>query len=162
MRNIWLLVVAVSLAFPIFSLAQEKSVFEQPSAQFTPLDGKIKYLQEGCKLYTDKNYTLKERPRQLSSTRYILAPFSGCTVRCDRGGTAFLLALVDPISQEQTKRVQAFLEENKWTPTQDISPFILFYTNGADRPGQVYWKIVAQGEQITCPNGSILCYRYQQ
>jgi len=150
----------LTLGFSCFGVG--KSLFEQPSAQLTILDGKIKYLQTGCKLYADKDYTLKNRPHQLSSTRYVMGRFDGCRVRCDREGVAFLLALVDPINQEQTKAVLTFVKENQWNLVQEIPQFVLFYANGADRPARVYWKVLARGQEMICPSGCVLCFRYKQ
>ena len=90
---------------------------------------------------------------------YVMAPFSGCTAVCEKDGVAFALGLFDPWNQGQTDTARSYLAKNDWTKIEEISPFVLFYWNGADRPGEVYWKEIKKGEELSFPAGMILCYK---
>lgn len=139
---------------------RQRPVFERTAAAFRVLEGgKVKDLKKGGTLYSDKDLTMKERPRQLASLSYVMAPFSGCTVVCDRDGIAFALGLFDVYNQGQTASVKSYLEKNEWTRIEDIPTFVLFYTNGADRMGEVYWKAIKKGEELSFPAGTILCFK---
>jgi len=138
---------------------KEQSIFDRSGAKFRVLEGKVKGLKKGCSLYTDKNYTMKERPKELSSARYIMAPFSGCKVVCEKDGIAFAIGLCDVHQKNQTDRVISFLKDMEWIKAEDVSTFVLFYTNGADRMGKLYWREIKEDEELTFPNGTILCYK---
>jgi hypothetical protein len=138
----------------------QRSVFERGAATFRVLEGgKVKDIRKGCVLYTDKDHTMKERPRQLASTSYVMAPFSGCTVVCEKEGVAFALGLFDANNQGQTDAVKSYLEKKEWIRIEGIPTFVLFYTNGADRMGEVYWKEIKKDEDLSFPAGMILCFK---
>lgn len=138
----------------------QRSIFERSPATFRLLEGgKVKDLKKGCILYTDKDHTMKDRPTQLISTSYVMAPFSGCTVVCEREGVAFALGLFDPWNAGQTDAAKSYLEKNDWTRIEAISPFVLFYWNGGDRPAEAYWKEIKKGEELSFPAGMVLCFK---
>lgn len=138
----------------------QRSAFDRGGAAFRVFEGaKVKDLKKGCILYTDKDYAMKERPRQLASQKYVAAPFCGCTVVCEKDGVAFALGLFDSFNQGQTDAAKSYLAKKEWTKIEDIPTLVLFYTNGADRMGEVYWKEIKKGEELSFPAGMILCYK---
>ena len=153
---VWVLVLCQS------AMAGGKSVFKQSCANFDVGTKRIKYLKEGRELFTDRDFVLKMRPKELSSTRYILSSFGGSSVECSKSGVVFALALFDAHNQSQTRTVQTYLNENAWKEAEDVPPFVLYYTNGADRTGRLFWKKVLNGEKLKIPSGIVLCYQYRQ
>ena len=140
--------------------AAEESVFEQRCAEFDVKTKQIRGLKKGRKLFTDRDFTLKMRPKKLSATRYILNSFAGSSVVCSKGGVVFALALFDVHNQARTKAAENYLEKEKWQAVKDVPPFVLYYTNGADRTGRLFWKEVDRKQKLTIPSGIVLCYRY--
>lgn len=129
-------------------------------ASFRMVSGKVKPLKQGCTLYSDWSHTLKERPKRLPLMSYVMAPFSGCSVVCEKEGIAFALGLFDEANQQQqTQKVRDYLAREGWAQLEDVPQFILFYYSGADRIGRVYWKEIKKGDELTFPNGTILCFK---
>ncbi len=140
-------------------LRPTQSVFGRSGARFRVREGRVKGLRTGCTLYTDRDHTLKERPKPLSSTSYVLAPFGGCRVVCEKSGVAFALGLFDVHNQGRTKKVETYLKDENWTKAEDVPDFVLYYTNGADRTGKLYWKEIKLGEELSFPDGAVLCFK---
>jgi len=153
---------ACVLALCLNSVAAEKSILEQEGANFDVKKTQVEYLKVGCKLFTDRDFVLKTRPKELSSTRYILNSFAGSTIVCSKAGVAFGLALFDDYHESQTRAVETYLKDNEWTEAEDVPPFVLFHMNGADRTGRLYWKKINKGDTLTLPSGIVICYRYRQ
>jgi hypothetical protein len=137
------------------------AVFSLAPAAIRVVDGgSIRRLQKGCLLYSDKDVTMKEYPKKIAFTamNYIKAPFSGCSTICTTDGALLAIGIYDVHQQEQTDRIRDYLVKNEWIRVEESPRFVLFYTNGADRMGELYWKKVAKGDELDFPPGMLLCF----
>lgn len=124
-----------------------------PEIVYFGTDCRVERLQSGIRLFSDRNYTLKELPTFLEGRHFLRGSIEGIRFQVTQPGDLFILI---PVKEHPRTRFQGeILEQAGYRPVANPSSIWLFGPDPAER-AVIYRKHVQAGERLSLGKFAIL------